>query len=66
MGQRMGKLEPPARDPGVILTAHFKRHAIWQQIACFFYALAIGENLAGQDKCLGPGAAFREAKRHQQ
>jgi hypothetical protein len=45
----------------VILTAHFKRRAISQQIARFFDTLAIGEDLARQDQRLRPGAAFCKA-----
>jgi hypothetical protein len=42
----------------VILTAHFNRRAIGQQIARFFHAPVIAENLARQDQRLCPGAAF--------
>jgi hypothetical protein len=61
MRQRMGKLKPPAGYPRVILTAHFKRRPIGQQIACLFHSFAIGEDLATQDQRLRPGAAFRKA-----
>ena len=54
------------RNPGVVLTAAFNRRAIGQQIARFFHPLGIAEHLAGQDKRLCPGAAFRKAKRQQQ
>ena len=66
MRERMRKREPAAGDPGVVLPAHFKRRAIGQQIACLLHPLGIAEHLAGQDKRLRPGAAFREPKRHQQ
>ena len=56
----------PLRNPRVVLTAYFKRRAIGQQIACLLHPLGIAEYLAGQDKRLRPGAAFREPKRHQQ
>jgi hypothetical protein len=50
----------------VVLTAHFNRRAIGQQIACLFHPPGIAEYLGGQDKRLRPGAAFRQPKRHQQ
>ena len=54
------------RNQGVVLTAAFKRRAIGQQIARFFHPLGIVEHLAGQDKRLRPGVAFRQPKRHKQ
>jgi hypothetical protein len=50
----------------VVLTAAFNRRAIGQQIARFFHPLGIVEHLAGQDKRLRPGAAFRQPKRYKQ
>ena len=66
MRECMRKLETAARNPGVVLPAHFKRRAIGQQIARLLHPLGIAEHLAGQDKRLRPGAALRQAKRHQQ
>ena len=66
MRECMRKLQPSAGDPRVVLTAYFKRRAIGQQIPRLLHPLGIAEHLAGQDKRLRPGAAFRKAKRHQQ
>jgi hypothetical protein len=66
MGQRMGKLEPTAGNPRVILPAHFQRRAIGQEIARLFHPFAIREDLTGQDQRLGSGAGFRKPKCYQQ
>ena len=59
--KRVGKLDAPARDPGMVATAHVDR-SVRRDLLTGFLDLAIAEeDMACQDQGLRAGAAFRQA-----
>ena len=56
--QRMGKLQPAARHPGVILPAHLKSGGLGDELSGLMDAQRAGKHLSSQDECLGAGAAL--------
>ena len=66
MIERMGELQPAARDPGVVLAPQPQRRVLRQQIARLLDAPLAAEDLAGQDHRRCPAAALDEAALDQQ
>jgi hypothetical protein len=66
MIEGMGKLQPAARDPGVILAPQAQRRILRQQIARLLDAPLAAEDLAGQDHGRRPAATVDEAALDQQ
>src|SRR5690606_29760795 len=61
MRQRVGQLQAAAADPGMVLAAHLERLVVRDRLARLGELALPGEDLAGHDERLGPGAALDQA-----
>ena len=65
MRDGMGQLQTTARDPGMILSPHFKRQIIGDLLPGFFKFTFLGKDQSCHDQGLGSGPAFNKPTVHQ-
>ena len=66
MRQPMIKLDPPARNPRMVLAPHFQWRVLGQHFAGLSELLLTGEDRPGHDQRLRPRPALGQSPAHQQ